>query len=115
MRERPLPHHSQPAAGEPVPPHRSDAAHRDGPPAGLRALGTAELHQPELAGLCSYWAHDQDPVEVIRFWLDAADLRQTRAEAAYKRMRDIDPLAPLVAVLDGAAGAGRRRIANART
>lgn len=75
----------------------------------------AELHQPELAGLCSYWAHDQDPVEVIRFWLDAADLRQTRAEAAYKRMRDIDPLAPLVAVLDGAAGAGRRRIANART
>ncbi|SFM09116.1 hypothetical protein [Methylorubrum salsuginis] len=71
----------------------------------LRAFVLSEpptLDQPELADLCTYWARDQDPTEAIRFWLEASDLREKRAEAAYERMRGIDPLAPLAAVLDHA-------------
>lgn len=62
-----------------------------------------QLTQPEISDLCAYWEEDQDPLEVIRFWLNAASLRQVRAESAYERMRALDPYAPLVAVFEQAA------------
>ncbi|WP_029005719.1 hypothetical protein [Azorhizobium doebereinerae] len=68
----------------------------------------AQLDQPEIAGLCAYWAEDEDPVEAIRFWLDAADRRRAHAEAAYARTRGLDPLTPLATVLEHAAGRDRR-------
>lgn len=50
--------------------------------------------------LTAFWNEGTDPVEEILFWLDSPSLRRQRAEAAYQRMRMIDPLSPLGAALD---------------
>jgi hypothetical protein len=69
----------------------------------LRAFSLSEpslLPQPELAGLCVYWDAGQDPVEQIELWLADDTRRHRQAEAAYERIRQIDPVPVLAEALE---------------
>lgn len=71
----------------------------------LKAFVLSEPHQisqPDISDLCAYWEEDQNPVEAIRFWLNEVSLREAQAEAAYERMRGLDPYTPLIEVFDQA-------------
>lgn len=69
----------------------------------LRAFSLSEAAawpQPEINDLCAFFEHGQDPLESILAWLHTPALRQQQAEAAYARIRGIDPLASLGAALE---------------
>ncbi|MDR3517395.1 MAG: hypothetical protein P4M00_16440 [Azospirillaceae bacterium] len=59
--------------------------------------------QREIEGLCEYWEAGEDPGEATRAWVLDPERRRARAEAAFARVKAIDPLTPLSEVLERCA------------